>query len=60
MSTPMRGLYRTITGAYVTNGVMGFQVPEAEYRAFGYEPNFDSLLWQENYIAALVAQQSQV
>jgi hypothetical protein len=53
MTDAFRGLYRTITGAYVTNGVMGFQVPEADYRAFGYEPDFDNLPWQENYIAAL-------
>jgi hypothetical protein len=32
---------------------MGFQVSEADYRAFGYEPDFDNLPWQENYIAAL-------
>jgi hypothetical protein len=30
MTDAFRGLYRTITGAYVTNGVMGFQVPEAD------------------------------
>jgi hypothetical protein len=55
MTDALRGLYRTITGAYVTNGVMGFQVPEAEYRAFGYQPDFDDLPWQENYIATLVS-----
>lgn len=53
MANELRGLYRTITGAYVTNGVMGFQVAEADYRAFGYEPDFDNLPWQEDYIAAL-------
>jgi hypothetical protein len=29
-----------------------FQVPEADYRAFGYEPNYDNLPWKENYDAA--------
>ena len=33
------GLYRKIAWAYVTNGTMAFQVPEADYRAFGYEPH---------------------
>jgi hypothetical protein len=55
MTDAFRGLYRTITGAYVTNGVMGFQVPETDYRAFGYKPDFDNLPWQENYIAALAS-----
>jgi hypothetical protein len=55
MTDDLRGLYRTITGAYVTNGAMGFRVPEADYREFGYAPDFDDLPWQENYIAALVS-----
>jgi hypothetical protein len=29
MRDAFRGLYRTITGAYATNGMMGFQVSEA-------------------------------
>jgi len=49
---PFRGLYRTVAWAYVTNGTMSFQVPEAEYRAFKYEPDFDSLPWKESYNAA--------
>ena len=52
MTDEFRGLYRTITGAYVTNRIMAFHVPEADYRAFGYEPDFDSLPWKENYDAA--------
>ena len=52
MTDEFRGLYRTITGAYVTNRIMAFLVPEANYRAFGYEPDFDSLPWKENYDAA--------
>jgi len=31
---------------------MSFQVPEPEYRAFGYEPGYDSLPWKESYNAA--------
>jgi hypothetical protein len=49
---PFRGLYRTLAWACVTNEIMSFHVPEAEYRAFGYEPDYDSLPWQESYIAA--------
>lgn len=51
MTDAFRGLHRTIDGAYVTNGQMGFQVPEANYRAFGYQPNFDGLPWKEDYNA---------
>ena len=40
-----RGLYRTSAWAYVTNEIMSFHVPEAEYRVFGYEPDYDSLPW---------------
>ena len=47
-----RGLYRTSAWAYVTNEIMSFHVPEAEYRVFGYKPDYDSLPWQESYIAA--------
>jgi hypothetical protein len=52
MTDAFRGLYRTVDGAYVTNGMMAFHVPEADYRAFGYEPVFESLPWKENYNAA--------
>jgi hypothetical protein len=31
---------------------MAFQVPETDYRAFGYEPDYDNLPWKENYDAA--------
>jgi hypothetical protein len=55
MPAEFRGLYRTITGAYVTNGMMAFHAPEANYRAFGYEPDFDSLPWKESYDAAQAA-----
>ncbi len=49
-----RGLYRTIAWAYVTDGTMAFQVPEAEYRALGYEPDYDNLPWKERYDVAEV------
>ena len=55
MMGAFRGLYRTVAGAYVTNGTTAFHVPEVDYRAFGYEPDFDSLPWQECYNAAKVA-----
>jgi hypothetical protein len=49
---PFHGLYRTPAWVYVTNEIMSFHVPEAEYRVFGYEPDYESLPWQESYIAA--------
>lgn len=49
VATAFHGLYRTNAWAYVTNGTMAFQVPEAEYRALGYEPNYDNLPWKESY-----------
>jgi hypothetical protein len=49
---PFRGLYRTTAWAYVTNGTMSFHVPEVEYRAFEYQPDYENLPWQEGYIAA--------
>jgi hypothetical protein len=52
MTNAFRGLYRTIDGAYVTNGMMALHVPETDYRAFGYEPDFDRLPWKESYNAA--------
>jgi hypothetical protein len=53
MTDAFRGLYRTIDGAYVTNSTMAFHVPEADYRAFGYEPDFDGLPWKGSYKAAV-------
>ena len=52
MAEVFRGLYRTIAWSCVTNGPMAFQVPEAHYRAFGYELNYDNLSWKEDYEAA--------
>jgi hypothetical protein len=52
MTNELRGLYRTIAWGYVSNGEMAFQVPEPEYRSFGYEPDYDKLPWKESYDAA--------
>lgn len=49
MTNTFRGLYRTVTGAYVVANDMALQVPEADYRAFGYEPIYDNLPWKEDY-----------
>ena len=59
MTTPFRGLYRTTAWAYVTNNTMAFNVPEAEYRAFGYEPDYDSLPWKVSYVAAKAGKAAQ-
>ena len=53
---PFRGLYRTVAWAYVTNGTMSFQVPEAECHGFGYEPDYSELCWKEDYDAAILRQ----
>ncbi len=29
-----------------------FRVPEADYRAFGYEPDYDKPPWKESYNAS--------
>jgi len=50
---PFRGLYRTVSWSYVTDGTMSFQVPEAEYRQFGHEPDYGKLPWKEDYDAAI-------
>lgn len=48
----LRGLYRAIGRAYVTDDeTMAFNVPEADYRAFGYQPDYDRLPWREDYVA---------
>ena len=51
MADAFRGLYRTVAWAYVTNGAMAFRVPEAEYRALGYQPEYSHLPWRDDYIA---------
>jgi ubiquinone/menaquinone biosynthesis C-methylase UbiE len=47
-----RGLYRTTAWAYVANNTMAFNVTEAEYRAFRYEPDYDNLPWKESFVVA--------
>jgi hypothetical protein len=54
MADTFRGLYRTVAWAYVTNGTMAFQVPEAQYRAFAYQPEYNRLPWRDDYIAGPV------
>jgi len=51
MADAFRGLYRTVAWAYVTNGAMAFQVPEAQYRQLGYRPEYSRLPWRDDYIA---------
>jgi hypothetical protein len=51
MLEAFRGLYREVAWAYVTNGTTSFQVPEADYRVFGYEPAYQKLGWKEDYLA---------
>ncbi len=51
MANTFRGLYRTISGAYVTTDKMAFQVPESDYRAFEYQPDYNDLPWKEDYDA---------
>jgi hypothetical protein len=38
--------------------MMAFHVPETDYRAFGYEPDFDRLPWKESYNAAKEAERA--
>jgi hypothetical protein len=59
MTKLFRGLYRTTAGAYVADDAMAFNVPEAEYRAFGYEPDYNSLPWKESYVAAKAGKAAQ-
>jgi hypothetical protein len=58
MLEAFRGLYREVAWAYVTNGTMSFQVPEADYRAFGYEPAYEKLyvapIWEHTYMLGVV------
>ena len=54
MAGTFRGLYRTIAWGYVTNGTMAFLVPEAEYRALGYKPDFERLPWKDQYSSRVV------
>lgn len=52
MEEKLRGLYRTVPWAYVSNGLMSFQVNEADYQKLGYQPDYDDLPWREDFLAA--------
>ena len=52
MLNAFHGLYRDVGWAYATNGTMSFQVPEADYHAFGYEPAYEKLPWKDDYVAS--------
>ena len=52
MLNAFHGLYRDVGWAYITNGTMSFQVPEADYHAFGYEPAYQKLPWKDDYVAS--------
>ena len=52
MENGFRGLYRTVAWAYVSNDVMSFQVDEADYQRFRYQPDYETLPWKEDYLAA--------
>ena len=50
-----RGLYRTGSyeagdlSAFVSDGTMGFDIPEGDYRTRGYNPTFEALPTREEY-----------
>ena len=54
----MRGLYRIrgvsvfSNNATVTDNTVTFNITEAVYRERGFEPEFDTLPWKEEYGAA--------
>jgi len=52
MEKVARGLYRTTGWAYVTDETIGFDVPEQQYRAKGYKPDYDQLPSKDAYDAA--------
>jgi hypothetical protein len=49
MSMEVRGLYRTPGWAFVTDDRIAFDVPEGEYRANAYTPEYDKLPTKEAY-----------
>jgi hypothetical protein len=51
----VRGLYRTPGFAFVTDNTMTFDIPEAEYREYGYTPEYDSLPSKDAYKASLTS-----
>jgi len=52
MAERPRGLYRTTGWAYVTDGIMAFDILESDYRRGGHRPDYDSLPSKQDYDAA--------
>ena len=55
MAKVPHGIYRTPGWAYVTDGTMGFDVPEGNYRSRGYKPPYERLPSKNDYDAAEAA-----
>ena len=51
MSSNVRGLYRTPGRAFVTDDIMAFAIPKAEYQECGYVPDYDTLPAKDAYSA---------
>jgi len=51
VETEVRGLYRTSGAAFVTDGSTAFDIPEEEYRASLYPPDYDDLPSKDAYRA---------
>ena len=51
-----RGLYRTPGWAYVTDGIMTFDITESDYRRSAYKPDYDGLPSKHDYDAAVEAE----
>jgi hypothetical protein len=49
--TGVRGLYRSSGAAFVTDGLTAFDIPEEEYRASRYLPDYDDLPSKDAYRA---------
>ncbi len=52
------GLYRTTGWAYVTDGIMAFDILESDYRRDGHKPDYDSLPLKPDYDAAEAARKA--
>jgi hypothetical protein len=49
MAKVVRGLYRFPGWAYITDGIMTFDIREDDYRAKGYEPDYNKLPSKSDY-----------
>ena len=54
----VRGLYRTPDWAYITDGIMAFDIREIDYRAKGYRPDYNRLPSKQDYDAAEAARRA--